>query len=123
MSWKEEVGQQIRQAREKAGLRQEDLGREVGRVGKTIRNYEAGSVTLPPDVLGKIAVRLQMSEVRINGFSFWIRPRQETPAPGLSEQLRLDFDREHVFPNATIKISPTRISITITATASIRPAA
>jgi transcriptional regulator with XRE-family HTH domain len=123
MSWQEEVGQQIRQAREKAGLKQKDLGREVGRVGKTIMNYEAGSVTLPPDVLGKIAVRLQMSEIRINGFSFSITHRVESTAPAPSEQLRLDFDREHVFPNATIKISPTRISITITATASIRPAA
>lgn len=123
MSWQEEVGRQIRQAREKAGLKQKDLGLEVGRGSKTIMNYEAGSVTLPPDVLGKIAVRLQISEIRINGFSFSITHREESSAAAPTEQLSLDFNREHVFPNATIKISPTRISITITATASIRPAA
>ncbi len=116
MSWKKEVGQQIREARERVGLNQDELGKAVGRVRQTIVNYEAGSVTLPPDILGKIAIRLAMTEIKLNGYRFSIYS-EPPPAPQTGDQLKLDFDREHVFPNATIKISPTRISITITAMA------
>jgi len=91
-----------------------------------IIQYEAGSATLSPDTLGKIAVELRMTEVNVNGYRFSIEHRvaQENAQP--SEQLTLDFNKEHVFPGAVLKITATKMTITITATAPnspLRPAA
>jgi|SRR5712692_1276674 len=123
MGWKEAVGDQIRQAREIAQISQEDLGKAVGKTRQMINQYESGSAKLTADTLGKIAVRLRMTEVNVNGYRFFIEYREDQPMPEPVEQLKLQFDREHVFPGAVIKISPTRLTITITATAPIRPAA
>jgi transcriptional regulator with XRE-family HTH domain len=123
MAWQDVVGEQIRQAREVVGMSQEALGKAVGKSRNMINQYEAGSAKLTPETLGKIAVRLGMTQVNVNGYRFFIEHREEQPTSEPSEQFKLEFDKEHVFPGAIIKISPTRLTITITATAPLRPAA
>ena len=41
----------------------------------------------------------------------------ESPGPDTSEQFRLAFDKEHVYTGATLRITPTRLNLTITAIA------
>ena len=99
------------------------LGKAVGTSHQMIAKYEKGSAPLPPETFAKIAVELRVSEFNVNGYHFLITPRQvQSPTPA-SEQLKLDFDKEMVFPGATIKITPTKVTITITATAPLQPAA
>jgi transcriptional regulator with XRE-family HTH domain len=126
MTWKKVVGEQIREARERAQLTQESLGNAVGKTRQMIIQYEAGSATLSPDTLGKIAVELGMTEVNVNGYRFSIEHRAEQESIEPSQQLTLDFNKEHVFPGGVIKITATKMTITITATAPtppLRPAA
>jgi len=126
MTWKKVVGQQIKEARERAGITQEHLADLVGRTRQMIIQYEAGSATLSPDTLGKIAVELGMTEVNVNGYRFSIEHRADQESAQPSEQLTLDFNKEHVFPGAVLKITATKMTITITATAPttpLRPAA
>ncbi len=53
----EKIGARIRQARERAGLRQEDLASLVGVATRTIQNYEAGD-TKPFSKLKEISAAL-----------------------------------------------------------------
>jgi len=64
-----------------------------------------------------------MTEVNVNGYHFTIQQRADHPSAAETEQLRLDFDKEHIFPGGVIRIKATKTGITITATAPLRPAA
>lgn len=116
-SWKEALGSQIRDARKKAGLSQEALAEAVGKSRQIIGRYESGSDAPSVNVLGKIALKLAMSEVNVNGYRFSVRLQVDSASTETTEQLRLDFDKEHVFPGATLRITPSKVTITITATA------
>jgi transcriptional regulator with XRE-family HTH domain len=117
--WREVLGSQIRDARKKAHLTQEDLGNAVGKSSNMIGRYEAGSDAPSVDVLGTIALKLAMHEVNINGFCFSISPRSDGVSTQ-AEQLQLEFDKEHVYAGATIRITPRKATITITAIAPLR---
>jgi len=86
-----------------------------------IPRYEDGSDAVSPDLLAKIAVALGMTEVNVNGYRFLIEHRTDHKTADTSEQLILDFDKEHVFPGGVIKITATKMTITISATAPISP--
>ncbi len=113
--WKEALGSQIRAAREKKGLTQEELGVAVGTSRQMIGRYEAGEAP-SIDMLGKIAMRVAMPEINVNGYRFQVKLRTEKE-PEIPQQFMLDFDKEYVYPGATIKITPTKVSINITALA------
>ena len=116
-SWREVLGSQIRQARKGARLTQGALGHAVGKSRNMIVRYEAGSDAPTVEVLGKIALELAMSEFNVNGYRFSVRPHLDASTGPSAEQLGLDFDKEYVYPGATIKITPSRVTITITAIA------
>lgn len=59
---KQQVGQQIREARKAKGLTQKELGEKLGVSESTVNQYESGKQNLTIDTLGKIADAL--------GFSF-----------------------------------------------------
>jgi transcriptional regulator with XRE-family HTH domain len=104
-------------------MSQERLGEAVGKTRQMIARYEDGA-ELSADMLGRIAVQLGISEVSVNGFRFQIR-QQSSPDSSSVEQLELEFGKEHTYQGATIRITPTRLMITITATAPapLKPAA
>jgi transcriptional regulator with XRE-family HTH domain len=119
-SWKESLGLQIRDARKKAGFSsQAALGDALGLSRQMIQRYEAGDDAPSVDVLGRMALKLSMPEVNINGYRFEVTHSTASPEDRVPNQLHLEFDKEHVFPGATIKITPTSVSITITATAGV----
>jgi transcriptional regulator with XRE-family HTH domain len=126
MTWQQAVGQQIKEARLKAGFSQVELAKAIGRCRKMIPRYEDGSDAVSPDLLAKIALALSMTEVNVNGYRFVIQRRAEPETVQPTEQLTLEFNKEHVFSAGTIRITATKTTISITATASsppLRPAA
>ena len=126
MSWQQSLGQQIREARVRAGFTKGRLAKEIGRSRKMIPRYERGSDAVSPDLLAKIAVALGMTEINVNGYRFLIQKRGESETVESADQLVLDFNREHVFEGGVIKITATKTSISITTTApapTLRPAA
>lgn len=57
------IGEQIKDARIKAGITQEELAEKVGVIRQTITEYESGRIKPSADVLLKI-----MSELKIKNF-------------------------------------------------------
>jgi hypothetical protein len=80
-----------------------------------IGRYEAGGAAPDVNLLGRIASYLRMEQFNVNGYQFAVRPQTESPGPDTSEQFRLAFDKEHVYTGATLRITPTRLNLTITA--------
>lgn len=120
-SWRQALGSQIKEAREKAGLSQEQLGKAIGKSRQIIGRYEAGHDAPSVDVFGSIALQLTMKEVHVNGFRFFVKHEADSPSGDLAEQLKLEFNKEHVYSGATLKITPTEVSVTITAVAPLLP--
>ena len=100
-----------------AGLSQQALATAIGKSRQIIGRYEAGTDAPSVDALGSIALVLAMAEVSINGYKFSVQRQSGSTGAPIIEQLRLDFGREYVFQGTTLKITPTKMSITITAIA------
>lgn len=113
-SWKAALGLEIRAARQRARLSQGELGASIKKSRQIIGRYESGSDAPSLMVLGQIAVALQMSEINVNGYRFVVEPRIEPVRADSTAQLPLELDREYISPGATLKITPGRVSITIT---------
>ena len=110
MDWKKELGLQIREARLDMSLRQEDL-RELAKVHiNMIGRYENGDSAPELDVLIRLAIALNIEEVRIGDHRVMIRSASDAAAPSRPKQLRLEFGREYVFDggNSCMKIQPSR---------------
>jgi transcriptional regulator with XRE-family HTH domain len=94
-------------------MTQQALADAVGVTVNMIGRYEAGNASPYVNTFGRIASRLGMSEVSVNGFKFHVT--QPRPAVSAVEQLTLDLNKEHVFSGAEIRITPTKLTLTITA--------
>jgi transcriptional regulator with XRE-family HTH domain len=122
LPWRQALGEQIREARKRARVTQETLAKAVGlRHRNMIGRYEAGDDAPNVQVLGNIALQLGMTEVNINGYRYLVQQRIASLVPETAEQLRFDFDKEYVFRDATLKITATKHTITITAAAPAPP--
>ena len=86
-----------------------------------IGRYEAGRDAPSFEFLTKIALKLGMTEISVNGHVFSVKPRAEGEAPTPPKQLSLEFDKEYVFSEATLKITSTRERVTVTATVPAPP--
>jgi transcriptional regulator with XRE-family HTH domain len=121
--WRRALGEEIRARRKQAGMSQDALAKAVGLKRRNmIARYEAGTDAPSVDLFGRIALTLGITEVSIDGSRFIVRSPMDS-ARNPPEQFRLDFDKEKVYTNATIKITPIkafpkRITLTITAIAS-----
>jgi transcriptional regulator with XRE-family HTH domain len=107
-----ELGKQIRDARERRRLTQEELANRLGTSRPTLSAYENGKTAPPVDLVTEIA---RILEVDFTAAGFVIG-RQQSAAPKLAvEQLCLQFGTEHVFEGAIVRINPSRESILVTA--------
>ena len=113
MTWMQELGDTIREAREKKELSQAELAALVEVDRATILHYERGQVNRPLlEVVTKIATVLG-TNFQVRGCTVGNeRPPQKEVQP---EQFCLPFDQEQVFDNALIKIRPTRGVLIFTA--------
>jgi transcriptional regulator with XRE-family HTH domain len=109
----DQLGSQIKTAREGMPMSASELGRIVGVTSPTIASYESGKSVPTADTLAKIAEVLGLRTVEIDEYRFTItRKEQVAPAAKPGEQLALEFTGEYAFSKATVRLSPGRMNIT-----------
>jgi len=115
VTWQEELGRQIRGARQAIGISQKELATKMSVSRAQLSNYENGKCDVPTHVAAEIARALDMVFIvrgcRI-GHDLANLPQLAVEA----QQLCLAFDTEHRFPQSAVTIKPTRESIVITTT-------
>jgi transcriptional regulator with XRE-family HTH domain len=115
MNWLEELGHQIKTARERADLTQEALAKSLSVSRGQLSNYENGKCSPNVNVVTEIAEALG-TDFFVRGYRVSRDGVNEPPPRPLPDQLCFEFGVEHRFPAATITIEPSRDSILITAT-------
>jgi transcriptional regulator with XRE-family HTH domain len=113
--WKQELAEQIRAAREAAGLTQDELAKELDVSRQMVSNYEKSTNSAVPviDVLARMSVVLE-KRFRIKGLVVGVdetSPRLRT----IPKQLRLDFEKAETYERAVITITPKQGQILINA--------
>lgn len=112
MTWKHELGRQIKLGRESAGLTQADLANQLDVSRQMIGRYETGQDAPAIDVLVEIARMLEI-EFQIRGMLVKLE-RGGRPQP-VRKQLKLEFEKRRRFDRAQIEITPTEGKILIKA--------
>ena len=113
MSWKHELGQQIKRERESAGLTQLDLANQLKVSRQMISRYERGEDAPAVDVLVELA-RLLEIEFRVRGIL--VKFEQDSKRPKLlHKQLKLEYEKPRRFDGAQIEITPSEGKILIRA--------
>jgi transcriptional regulator with XRE-family HTH domain len=113
MSWKHELGRQIKQERESAGLTQADLAGQLDLSRQMIGRYESGHDAPAVDVLVEIARILEI-EFQVKGILVKFEQGGRRPRP-LRKQLKLEFEKPSRFDRALIEITPSEGKILIKA--------
>jgi transcriptional regulator with XRE-family HTH domain len=113
MNWKHELGRQIKQERESAGLTQAELASQLDVSRQMISRYEAGHDAPAVDVLVEIARVLEI-EFQVKGIL--VRFEQGSRRPRLlHKQFKLEFEKSRKFDRAQIEITPTEGKLIIKA--------
>jgi transcriptional regulator with XRE-family HTH domain len=115
MTWQQEFGQQIRMARQAAGVSQEHLAAKMSVSRAQLSNYENGKCDVPTHVAAEIAKALEIVFV-VRGCRIGHDLANEPQLHVEARQFCLAFDTEHTFPESAVTIKPTRESIVITTT-------
>jgi transcriptional regulator with XRE-family HTH domain len=111
-SWQVELGTQIKSARTKSGLSQAKLGDLVKKSRGSIISYENGNGNPEFKVVAQIAAVLN-ADFNVLGCRIAAEGLLSISNEPSTDQLVLDFNRDHSFL-ATVKIRPSKQSITIT---------
>lgn len=112
-NWKQELAQQIREAREAANFTQDDLANHLGVSRQMVNKYEKNKGVPAIDVLARMAVLL---EVRFKINHLIISAEETSPhLKTVPKQLRLDFEKSQTYPGAVICITPKEGQILISA--------
>jgi transcriptional regulator with XRE-family HTH domain len=116
MNWKKELGIQIRDGRKDSLLRQKDLRERADVHINMISRYERGDSAPELDVLIRLAIALNIEELKIGDYIVTIRTADGAAAPSFPKQLRLEFGKEYVFDGGAsrLKIQPSRDGLFIT---------
>lgn len=122
MTTAEQLGAQLRSARDDAGLSLRGLSEKVYISASTIGEYERGIKVPEADKLAKIANALNHFTFRIDEYTFTINPSDAARERAThDEQLPLDFSGEYSYAKASVKISPGRISVVFNAAKTMTP--
>ena len=113
MSWKHELGRQIKQERESAGLTEADLADQLELSRQMIGRYESGHDAPAVDVLVEIARILEI-ESHVKGILVKFERCAKRPTL-LRKQLKLEFEKPRRFEGAQIEITPSEGKIFIKA--------
>jgi transcriptional regulator with XRE-family HTH domain len=110
MSWQQELGRQIREARKRAGRTQVDLAVHLSVTREQLSNYENGKSAPPVNVVAEIATALD-TEFEIAGCKIAKGDLKRTPTSPPEQQLCFAYDTEHRFKATSVTIRPSRRSI------------
>jgi transcriptional regulator with XRE-family HTH domain len=115
MSWKKDLGRQIRDARLAANLTQGQLASRVHLTRQMISRYEVGRDVPTIEALA-ILSRTLNEEFEVHGFRITVEQTSSRLKPRpLPKQFRLDFEKSQQYRGATINITPSEGHIFITA--------
>ena len=96
MSWEQELGKSIKDARGKKGWTQEQLGAELGVHPNTVRSYEKGKSSPDFGDVRKIAIALREDHFDIgDGMRIEFNPNGRPHPEPPPEQLNLLFDENN----------------------------
>src|SRR5580704_17329609 len=112
-TWQVELGEQIKAARDRVHMTQEELAKRVKTKRGSIYLYEKGKGNPQFKIVVRIALLLK-ADFRVLGCRIAAAEILEPNDSKPQDQLELAFDCDHSFL-ASVKIRPTRKSITITA--------
>ena len=113
MSWKHDLGRQIRQERDSAGMTQAELAKQLNVSRQMVGRYEAGADAPAVDVLVEIARILDIS-FNVKGIQLRFEAGSKRPKL-LHKQLKLEFEKPRRFDGAQIEITPSEGKILIRA--------
>jgi transcriptional regulator with XRE-family HTH domain len=112
MNAAEQLGSQLRSARENAGLSLRALEEQVEIAASTIGEYERGVRVPEADKLARIASATGHLTFTIDNFTFTVASTSSTHEEATpSQQLPFNFSGEYNYSKATLKIKPGRISV------------
>jgi transcriptional regulator with XRE-family HTH domain len=114
MTWQQELGRQIREARKAAGLSQKELAVHLSVSREQLSNYENGKSAPNVNVVAEIAAALN-TQFEIAGCKIAKDDLKRTPASPPEQQLCFAYDTEHRFTATTLTIRPSHKSIIINA--------
>ena len=109
MTAAQQLGSQLRTARVGSGLSLRKLGAIVNIPATTIEGYEGGN-RIPADKFLRLADALNSQTFEVDGHKFSVS-RSDVGTPKGGEQLNLNFSGEYSSSRATVKISPSRITL------------
>lgn len=116
MSWKRELGQQIRESRKDLSWTQQDLRERAGLHVNSISRYETGEAAPELDVFLRLSHLLEREDFTVGGYEITIRKTtQDTSIASQPKQLRLHFGSEYLFDDgeALMKIQPSKSGLVI----------
>jgi transcriptional regulator with XRE-family HTH domain len=114
MTWQQELGKQIRDARKRARLSQRELAIHLSVSREQLSNYENGKSAPALKVVAEIAATLN-TEFEIAGCKIAKDDLKRTQASAPEQQLCFAYDTEHRFTATTLTIRPSQKSIVINA--------
>ena len=111
MNWKTELGEQIKAAREDAGLSQDELAAasEVSR--QTIILWETGKRGPSIPTFARVAFALKRPFM-VSGYYISIQRGRRRRIP---QQFCLPFGKSRLYPGATLRIHPTKARLIVEA--------
>jgi transcriptional regulator with XRE-family HTH domain len=107
----EQIGLQIRTARDRLNMSRRALSLKAGVSSPTMKDYEEGKTAPAASMLAKIAEALEIRAFEIDEYRYTITRKEKVVPTHAGEQLTLDFAGEYAFSRATVRISPGRINV------------
>ena len=105
MSWKSELGDQIRGARKARGLSQQGLANKISITREQISNIEKGksapAVNIVTEISKALDVPFMVEGLQVGGTNFTDRLVNEAP---IAMQLSLSFETNHRFEATSVKL-------------------
>lgn len=114
MTWQQQLGRQIREARRLAGWSQKELATHLSVSREQLSNYENGKSAPAVNVVAELAAALRI-EFQIEGCKIAKDDFKRIQAGPPAEQLCFAYDTEYRFTATTLTIKPTQKSIIINA--------
>lgn len=114
MTWKQELGKQIRDARKGAGMTQSKLAKSIGVSRQMVTRYESGNDPPSIEILA-LAARTLEATFSVRGILVTSSDERGRGPRPVAKQLVLPFMRSRTFRKAVVEITHRRGRILISA--------
>lgn len=115
MSWKKNLGEQIKAARKKSGMTQQKFADRIGVSRQMVCRYENGSDLPSLDTLSKIAGALDLGDVEIGGTRLSLARKSPGRPQTTAVQLKLPLGQERRYRKAEVQVARKKGKLHVTA--------